>query len=80
MNGALHNPLLQQAATLIVAASDSLHPERADYQCNGVADEVQIQAAIDALPFEGGKVLLLDGNFTLAVDASINLAGKSGIW
>lgn len=54
-----------QVVTLIVAASDSLHPERADYYCDGTDDDVQIQAAIDALPANGGKVLLLEGIYNL---------------
>ena len=54
-----------QTATFIVAASDSIHPEQADYVCDGTGDEVEIQAAIDALPTEGGTVLLLDGTFNL---------------
>lgn len=37
------------AATLIVAASDSLHPERADYLCDGVNDHVEIQGFARAL-------------------------------
>jgi len=47
-----------QAVSVIVAASDSLHPERADYVCDGADDNVQIQAAIDALPDTGGKIAL----------------------
>lgn len=59
------------AATLIVAASDSLHPERADYLCDGVNDHVEIQAALDALPATGGRVILLDG--TYYIEATITL-------
>ena len=54
-----------KAATLIVAASNSMSKELADYVCDGIADNVEIQAAIDALPAGGGKVLLLEGNFSL---------------
>lgn len=57
--------------TLVVAASDSLDPTRADYQCNGVNDHVEIQAAIDALLATGGEVQLLDGTYN--VQATINL-------
>ena len=39
----------KSAATFVVAASDSLHKERADYVCDGVNDQVEIQAGIDAL-------------------------------
>jgi len=39
--------------------------------CDGVADNVEIQAAIDALPAVGGKVKLTEGNF--AISASVTL-------
>ena len=62
----------RSSATLVVAASDSLHPERADYICDGVDDQVEIQAAIDALPSGGGKVLLMDGTFNVHTCIYIN--------
>ena len=40
------------------------------YLCDGTADDVQIQAAVDALPVTGGKVVLSDGNYTLAATVS----------
>jgi parallel beta-helix repeat protein len=60
------------AATLVVAASDSLHPERADYHCTGVNDHLVIQAALDALPATGGEVLLLDGTYHCEVSISLD--------
>lgn len=74
---------MREAATIIVAASDSLHPERADYVCNGVADDVEIQAAIDALPAVGGTVLLLEGNYnisnTIASVSNLSFQGYGAI-
>lgn len=57
-----------RGATYIVAANDSSASSKAqaDYVCDGTADDVQIQAAIDALPAGGGKVGLLEGTFNLA--------------
>lgn len=59
-------------ATFVVAASDASATvkARADYICDGTNDEVQIQAAIDALPTtssnrRGGKILLSEGNFSI---------------
>ncbi|MBA7536711.1 hypothetical protein ES705_28975 [subsurface metagenome] len=52
-------------ATFVVAASDSKHKYEADYRCDGTADGVQINAALNALPATGGKVVLLDGTFTI---------------
>lgn len=51
--------------TLIVAAQDSMDPTRADYVCDGIDDDVQIQEAINALPAGGGSVVLLEGNYNL---------------
>jgi len=53
--------------TLRVAASNSSaqNKQGADYLCTGTNDEVQIQAAINALPATGGKVILEAGTYTL---------------
>ena len=60
------------AATIVVAASDSLNVGAANYVCDGVADQVEIQAALDALPVSGGKVVLLDGTYNIEVSLSLN--------
>jgi len=62
--GAVSAPVVR-AATLVVAANDSSTKSKAqaDYICDGVDDQVEIQAAIDALPAQGGKVLLLEGTY-----------------
>ena len=58
-------------ATKIVAASNSLLDRRsADYVCDGTADQVEIQQAIDALT-AGGVVYLLEGTYNIS--GSINL-------
>ncbi len=59
---------LARTATLIVAASDSSAKSKAgaDYVCDGIADQVDIQAAIDALPAVGGRVILLEGQFNIS--------------
>lgn len=64
-------------ATIVVASSTSRHDENADYICDGTADNVQIQAAIDALPTAGGKILLLEGTYNCIVD--IDLDGASQV-
>lgn len=57
-----------RGATYVVAASDApAHVKaQADYVCDGTADNVQIQAAIEALPSTGGLVALSSGRFVLA--------------
>ncbi len=54
-----------EAADLVVAASDSPHKERADYACDCISDDIEIQAAIDALPSGGGVVALLEGTYII---------------
>ena len=59
------------SSTLSVAAVDSLNPGRADYQCDGTADEVEINAALAALPAQGGRIILLEGTFTIVDSITI---------
>jgi len=64
-----------RSATKVVAASDSLDTTNVDYLCDGTADDVQIQVAIDALPATGGRVILLEGTYTLATKLTIVKSG-----
>lgn len=54
-----------RTATLVVAASDASTQAKngADYVCDGVNDQEELQAAIDALPASGGRVVLSEGRF-----------------
>ena len=73
-----------RTATYVVAASDApAHVKaQADYVCDGTADNVEIQAAIDALPVIGGTVQLSQGTFTAAAQISLkklcSLIGSGG--
>lgn len=60
----------------LVAANDAPADVKAqaDYVCDGTADDVQIQAALDALT--GGTVLLSTGTFTLAATATITIGAN----
>lgn len=60
-------------ATFVVASSDATPntKAKADYVCDGTADQAQIQTAIDACPALGGKVYLTEGNFVLADQISV---------
>ena len=55
-----------RTATLIVAASNSSAASKsgADYVCTGANDETVINSAIDSLPANGGRVVLLEGVYT----------------
>ncbi len=55
-----------RGVTLVVAASNSLHANDADYTCGGAGDEVEINQALNALPATGGRVILLEGTYVLA--------------
>jgi parallel beta-helix repeat protein len=61
--------------TLIVAASNSLDTTRADYVCDGVDDEEEINAALAALPAGGGRVSLLEGTYQLGAAIDITSDG-----
>ncbi|MBM4047819.1 MAG: right-handed parallel beta-helix repeat-containing protein, partial [Planctomycetes bacterium] len=51
----------------VVAAADSSAADKAaaQYVCDGTADDIEIQAALDALPPAGGKVVLRQGTYLL---------------
>jgi hypothetical protein len=55
-------------ATFMVAANDASDrvKNQADYVADSTADDVQIQAAIDALPAGSGKVVLSGWTFNVA--------------
>ncbi len=63
-----------QPPTIFVAAANSLRNNMTDptYKCDGVDDHLQIQAAIDALPSDGGRVVLSEGKFNVATAPVIN--------
>ena len=59
---------ITKEATFVVAAYNSIHKEGADFICDGVADQVEIQLAIDSLPspspeIRKGLVVLTEGTF-----------------
>jgi len=62
-----------RSATFVVCANDSLNKTQCDYVCDGVDDQVEIQAAIDALTSgrTNKEKIICIGNFTLG--ANINL-------
>ena len=43
-----------------------------DYLCDGTADDVEINAAIQALPFTGGEIVILDGTYNITATIAIN--------
>ena len=43
-----------------------------DYLCDGTDDQVEIQAAINALPSTGGEVVVLDGIYHITASINVN--------
>lgn len=60
-------------ATIVVGSSASGHKKAdVDYLCDGTADEVEISAAIQALPEGGGKVVIREGTYNLSAGITID--------
>lgn len=78
-DGTIQTTAQSTAATLVVCASNSKNTGRCDYQAGGTADDVQIQAANDALS-SGGKIVLLEGTYnitaTITLSSSVELIGS----
>lgn len=43
-----------------------------DYLCDGTADDVEINAAITALPATGGEIVILDGTYNITAEIDVN--------
>lgn len=52
---------------VIVIGNEAHASSTPDYITDGVADDVQFQLALNALPASGGKLVILGGTYTLAV-------------
>ncbi len=56
--------------TVIVAAQNSTTTSRAQYQCDGTDDEVEINQAIQSIYPTGGTIQLLEGTYNIATSTS----------
>jgi hypothetical protein len=65
--GSKGSSLLIAKSEFVVAAADAPAWQKvnADFQCDGVNDELTIQAAIDSLPEAGGRIRLTSGTFII---------------
>lgn len=77
VKGALYSDL-SRGATITIASATALNKSQYDYACDGTADEVEINAAIESLDGIGGCVELSDGTFYLQNAQKIFI--NSGIW
>lgn len=68
--GGVASTNIVRSTSYVVAANDAPQHVRAqaDYVCDGTADDVEIQAAITALPTNGGTVHLSQGTFNIATN------------
>ena len=64
-NESWDRPAYEGEAVTVIAASDSPDQEGADVRCDGTADDIAIQRALDALPESGGKITLREGTYHL---------------
>lgn len=67
----LLNEKLAPPTTITVGCTDSSHQWLVDYRCDGSNDASQIQAAINALPSTGGKVVLLEGTYNIKTKITV---------
>lgn len=72
----------KKAASFVIGTSTSGHTaEEVDYLCDGVDDQVEFDAAIQALPYDGGEIVILDGvyQFTTGVKIDANIGNKQNV-
>lgn len=60
------------SSTWVVAASNSRDVYRADLRCDGVDDDLTIQTALNNLPANGGRVILLEGTYNTAANIQVS--------
>ena len=60
-----------RTATVVVAAYDSKYKQFADFVSSGGNDASLINGAINALPENGGKIVLLDGTYNISTTLQI---------
>lgn len=68
-------------ARIVIATSTAGYTASdCDYLCDGTADDVEINAAIQALPSTGGEIIILDGTYnitsSIVLKSNIIIAGN----
>ena len=59
-------------STIVVASSASKNKARADYVCGSADNQTEINKAIKALPETGGKIVLLEGTYSISGTINVN--------
>ncbi len=69
-------PSIPKTATLVIGSSKSGYSaNKVDYLCSGTNDQTTIQNAINALPSNGGKIVLLEGTYNIGGTINVNKGG-----
>lgn len=69
--GKIKQPLIWTLEQVITIGTQDVYAAGTpDYTCDGVADNVQFQAALNALPSTGGRLCILTGNYQFAATVS----------
>ena len=81
-DGGIQSTAQATPATFVVCADDSQNTGRCDYVADGAGDQVEIQAAVDDLPADGGKIVLLEGNYYISspviLRSDLEISGMQG--
>lgn len=59
-------PIRRTARFVIGTSNSGWTNDEVDYLCDGINDEIEINAAIAALPDNGGEIIVLDGTYNIA--------------
>jgi parallel beta-helix repeat protein len=63
----------KKSATFIIGQTgNGYDTSQCDYVCDGTADDVEINAAIQALPLTGGKIIIREGNYKITSNINVN--------
>ena len=71
-SGSGGGPGKRYANFVIGTSTNGWTTDDCDYLCDGIADNVEIQAAINALPSSGGEIKFLSGTYVISSPISIN--------
>lgn len=76
-DGSLKRAIPRVAVVVAANNASSISKADADYVCDGINDEVEINAALASLPVGGGKVILSEGAFNVASPILIQTDGTT---
>lgn len=68
----IKNSNLAPPTTITIGCVDSKHSWLIDYVCTGSNDTTLFQYAINALPSDGGKIVVLDGTYNISSKLTCN--------